>query len=179
MDKLYEVAKFYAETLKDRCFHLKAGKRGVTVEFNIVFGAEHFKHIFGLHKLSDLPMIQKNSSSTIFRQILTHELTYEMIGKSKYFSKTEPRLRNFKELESTLFSKELMIKSLKGKFNLITADYMLTQRHGTVHYAHLFLAEKIKGVVLPVTFLINRDNQYIKNNPNKWTVLSIEEVTKK
>lgn len=54
-DKLYEAALFYEKQLNNRVFHLKAGRKGKIIEFDIVFRDEHFKHLIGFHKLIDLP----------------------------------------------------------------------------------------------------------------------------
>ena len=47
MDKLYEVADFYLKNLMSRKFHLTVGKSNNLLEFDIIFGAEDFKYLFG------------------------------------------------------------------------------------------------------------------------------------
>lgn len=71
-----------------------------------------------------------------------------------------------------------MMKSLHGEFNFIKADFMLTNKNDDYGYAHLFLKEKATSITVPVTFIIHHDNSYLRNNPNKWTVLSVEEIPK-
>ncbi len=180
MDKLSSAAHFYNENLLSTKFHLTAARKGNIIEFDIIFSAKEFKHLAGLQKLTDLPDIQTNSSEVVFRQILNNEVTWNTISKSKYVYRCEPRLDQFQEIKSALFSKELMVKSLHGEFNTIRADFMLTHKNDDFGYAHLFLKESDKkGITVPVTFIINSDNKYIRNNPNKWTVLSIEEIKSK
>ena len=176
MDKLYDAAKFYKDNLAGHKFHLKAGKNKRTIEFDIIFGVENFKHLIGLNKLTDIQIGLINSEAGYF-QILNKRTTIEDIQKSAFYKLIEPRIDNFSKLKSALFSKELMVKSLDGTFNLIRADFMLTEKDDSFGYAHLFL--KGDKITVPVTYIINASNYYLRNNPNKWTVLSYEDITNK
>ncbi|MEG9430194.1 MAG: PBECR4 domain-containing protein [Christensenellaceae bacterium] len=179
MDKLYEIAKFYKENLENRTFCLKAGKSGVVREWNIQFTAEHFHHLAGLKKLTDIPKVQEKRN-VVYSRILNKKITIGDIRKSQYYSEMEMRLLNFQEIADVLFSKELMIRSLHGNFNKIQADFMLTKTQTDKgEFFHLFFKERQDGISSPVTFVIHPNNSYIRNNPNKWTVLSIDEITKK
>lgn len=174
-DLLYEAAVYYKENFENKRFHLRAGKSGVLLEFDIFFSSDHFKHLIGLHKLKDIPQT-KSTSSILYRRVLNRELTLSNIKFSLYYYFIEDRLNFFEELKSVLFSKHLMIKSLKGEFNKILADFMLTKKDDRYGYAHLFLREAEKEFAVPVTFFTRENNTYLRNNPNKWTVLSIEEI---
>lgn len=177
MDKLLNAAKFYKEHLVGRKFHLTAAKSGKIIEFDIAFNADNFKHLVGLHKLTDIPLIQRGGN-IIYRQILTGQTTLEDIKKSYFFKDVEKRLDNFSEIKDVLTAKKLMLKSSHGYFNSIRADFLLTKRKSEYGYAHLFLGkDKDKdNFTFPVTFIIHPDNLYLINNPEKWTVLSIEEI---
>lgn len=177
MDKLLRAAEFYRDNLAGRKYHLIAGKSGKKIEFDIAFNEDNFKHLLGLHKLIDI-RISRLSSENGYREILNGRTSLADIEKSKYYEQVEERLDNFNEIKSTLNSKELLIKSLHGEFNFIRADFMLTNRNEEYGYAHLFLKEKGNSITVPVTFIIHPDNSYLRNNPDKWTVLSIEEVKK-
>ena len=177
MEKLYDAAQFYKANLLNRKFHLKAGRKGNTIEFDIIFPANGFKHLAGLHKLTDLPEVQASSGAVLFQQIINKEITFETIYKSKFIGDCEVRLNNFKEIRTALYGKELMLKSLHGEFNSIRADFMLTHKDESYGYAHLFLKESENfDITVPVTFIINPDNKYLQNNPNRWTVLSVDEI---
>lgn len=173
MDKLFEAAKFYKYNLDGHKFHLKAAEKNKELEFDIVFDARNFKHLLGLNKLIDL-QISNTKSEVGYNQILNEEITLSDIEKSKFYHLMKPRLDNYKEIKSALYSKELMVKSLHGAFNSIRADFMLTEKNDKYGYAHLFL--KGDSIAFPVTFIIHTDNAYLRNNPNKWTVLSVEEI---
>lgn len=178
MDKLLEAATFYKQNLLNRKFHLIAGKTQQVIEFDIVFAAGNFKHLLGLQKLSDIPVTQYSNPTPLFRDILNGSVTYNEIAQSKYIAEVEPRLNNFQDIKEALSGEELMMKSQHGSFNIIRADFMLTHRDKDYGFAHLFLKEG-KEITVPVTFIVNADNSYIQNNPQRWKVLSVQEVTKR
>ena len=175
MDKLLTAAQFYNSELNGRNFHLKAGKKGNIIEFDIKFTSEHFHHLAGLHKLKDLTQVQ-GKKAYIFNRILNGKITIDDIKKSEFFPEIENRLNNFCEIKEALYGKELMIKSLHGEFNSIQADFMLTKTDKNYGYAHLFLINKNEAITVPVTVIVHPNNDYLKNNPERWTVLSVEEV---
>jgi len=178
MDKLLDAAQYYNSELNGKDFRLIAAKNGRVIEFEIRFNSEHFHHLIGLQKLKDLTQVNGNRA-TIFNSILNGKLTYKDLEKSEFFPEIERRIENFKDIKSALNGEELMIKSLHGEFNSIRADFMLTHQDEGYGYAHLFLKESEReAITVPVTFIINADNKYLQNNPNKWAVLSVEEVKK-
>lgn len=174
MDKLIEAARYYRDYLDGQKFYLRAGKKNTVIEFFIAFEAQHFYHLAGLHKLNDLAFLRRNGR-IIYRQILDEKTGERDINVSKFYSSIEKRLENFSDIQSVLFSKELMIRSLHGAFNSIRADFMLTARK-PYGYEHIFFKTDIDNVAQPVTYIIHPNNDYLKNNPNKWTVLSIERL---
>lgn len=177
-DLLYSATKFYRDNLNGKDFCLVAGKKGNTATFSISFRSEQFKHLLGLEKLKDIPELQARSSM-VYNAILKKKISYSDIIKSKYYHQMENRLKHFQDLKTALYSKELMIRSLHGEFNLIKADFMLTKTDLSKYgYAHLFFKTDNEGISIPITYIIHPNNAYLQNNPNKWTVLSIEEVKK-
>lgn len=177
MDKLFEAAKFYSDNLINKQFRLTAVKKEKTIEFDIVFAASNFKHLLGLNKLTDIPSTQNNTSAQIFRDILNTRLTYIDISQSKYFSEVEQRIEYFEDLYKALNGKDLMLKSQHGNFNTIIADFMLTNRDNNYGYAHLFMKNDAKkGYTVPITYIINPDNEYLRSHAERWTVLSVAEV---
>lgn len=159
-DILHQAAVFYAENLANRKFKLVAGKKGTKIELTIVFGSEHFKHLAGLHKLTDLP-ICKRDSANVYKEILDKKTNISDLQKSRFFCEVEKRLNDFCKIKTTLLSPNLMLKSLNGYFLGITADYLLSQNENHTDYAHLFLKVK-NDIVVPVTFFIRDDDKYLK-----------------
>lgn len=177
MNKLKDAAQFYKDYLLNRKFILKAGKNRKEIEFEIIFAKSNFKHLIGINKLTDLPIINNSSSAVNFNQILNNELTYAVITQSKYFSEAEQRIEHFEDLYKALKGKELMLKSQYGKFNTIVADFMLTNRDDDYGFAHLFMCkDEKKGFTVPVTYIIQPDNDYLKSNAERWKVLSVDEI---
>lgn len=180
MDKLKAATQFYKDNLLNRKFRLRVGKNKQEIQFDIVFATSNFKHLIGLNKLTDIPSTQNNSSAQIFRDILNNKLTYSEVSQSKYFSEAEERIEHFEDLYKALNGKELMLKSQHGKFNTITADFMLTNKDNGYGYAHLFmLNDDKKGYAVPITYIIQHDNDYLRSHAERWTVLSVEEIKQK
>lgn len=92
MDKLLQAAKFYRDNLVNRKFHLIAVKKGKFLELDISFEAENFKHLLGLQKLIDLPLMSRNSE-IIYRQILHGKTTLSDIEKSDFFQSNKAAFR--------------------------------------------------------------------------------------
>ena len=177
-DLLYKAAKFYQDNLDGKDFCLAVGKKGNLATFVISFRPEHFKHLLGLDKLKDITFLQARSSM-VYNAILKRKISYFDIIKSPRFSEMENRLKNFPDLKNALYSKELMVRSLHRKFNTIEADFMMTKTDLSKYgYAHLFFKTDKEGISIPITYIIHPNNAYLQNNPNKWTVLSIEEIQK-
>ncbi len=175
MDKLQEAAIYYSQNLEGKKFHLTAGKNKKLLELDIVFSASNFKHLIGLHKLKDLPMM-KNKSQVLYRRILNKEITYADIAKSAYLSEMEARLDVFDKMRNTLFAPNIMLKALNGEFKNISADFLLSKKNEGNGNLHLFLKNDKAGVTIPVTFFEHRNDNYLNSHGGRWTVLSVEEI---
>lgn len=176
MDKLFEVANYYKENLDGKKFHLQAAKKGKLIDLEIVFGAEHFKHLTGLHKLTDIQATQAKSE-ILYHRILNKEISMDNINSSSHLSEMGDRLEVFNKLKETLLSPNLMLKSSHGRFRGVTADFLLVQQKDK-NNIHLFLKGDNEGIVIPVTYFQRQDNVYLRTDSARWTVLSVEEVKK-
>ena len=180
-DKLYEAAKFFKDNLENKRFHLKAGnKQKKLIEFDIQFTANNFKHLTGLHKLTDVPQF-KRKSSRLYNDILNKEITEKDIFQSeKLTDETIKRIEHFQVLKDILQDKRIMIRSVDGQFFKIPADYMITKSDVDKQYAHLFLKRNDgnQSITFPVTFIIEPSTLFLGKKEERWTVLSIEEVKK-
>lgn len=177
MNKLYDVALYYKENLNGKKFHLVAGKKGKTLDLDIHFREEHFKHLFGIHKLTDIPISRLNSE-ILYQRVLDRIITSKDIEASRFYNLAEERLNVFDKLKDTLFSKKLMIKSNKGDFKGIEADFILTKPMENEGNLHLFLKNRHNGIAIPVTYFPRNDNKFLTlNDTARWTVLSVEEIT--
>lgn len=177
MDKLFEIAQYYKNNLIRRKFKFSLERKGKYMSICLSFFSNNFKHLLGLHKLTDIPALS-NKSETIYRSILNNKLTYKDICCSKYFEQIENRIENFKYILETIFSKELFFKSLKGNFGtLIRADYLLVNKKHD-GYIYLFLIED-RQLVTPVTFFADCEDKYFRQNATNWKILSVEEIIDK
>lgn len=177
IDILYEAAKFFHDNLEGKQFHLIAGKRGNLLEFDIVFNAKHFKHLIGFHKLYDIPMSDR-SSEVIYHQILDKKTDYSDIENSCYIKEMEDRLKVFNRIKDLLFSPNVMLKSSKGFFRTIRADFLLSKTDDLLGNIHLFLKGDKEGIVFPVSYFTDNTNAFFVLGYAKWKVLSVREIVK-
>lgn len=178
MDKILEVAKDYKENLDGHKFHLVAGKNKRLLDLQIIFGKEHFKHLIGIHKLTDLPYARMDSDMLLHR-ILNGEIGYSDFAKSEHFYKMAKRIENFDKIKDTLFSSKLMVKSNHRNFRMIEADVMLSKKDETNANLHLFLKkDNLNRIVVPVTFIKQKNDYYFNmKDTARWTVIYVEEIT--
>ena len=178
-DTLYEIAEFYKKNFENRKFHLTAGNaKRELLEFDVHFTADQFKHLTGLHKLTDIKPLQR-ASYRVYNDILNRQITMQDIKKSKYLTnETTKRIEYFKVLNQILQAKKSMIRSVEGLFFTIQADYMITKPDVDGQYAHLFLKKNIgnQDLTFPVTFIIEPSTRYLGKIKERWTVLSVEEL---
>ena len=103
----------------------------------LFFEREHFMHLIGLHKLTDL-QIQRFRKEQMYNMVMRDELTYDYIEKSVFFSEIKQRIELFPILETALDSNELLIKYKHGfaQGTVIMASYIIIYNYGdvTIHY---------------------------------------------
>ncbi|MBO5416746.1 MAG: hypothetical protein J6A83_08975 [Clostridia bacterium] len=176
-DILYEAACFYRDNLENKRFRITAGKKGVLSQIDVVFLAENFYHLMGMHKLKDLSAVVKANRTAFYINVLNGEVKYTDICDSRYKSNTISRLKNHKEMLNILKSKEVLLKSLHGCFSGVNADYLMTVQIPTSKRGHLFFAKR-DAVSMPCSFFVLPDNidKYIKDGTSL-KVLNVEEIT--
>jgi hypothetical protein len=165
-DKLKECALAFRELL-DKEYHIKAGKKGKLIEVRIFFDKEHFHHLIGLHKLSDLRQI-KRSNTEAFDDIINDKLTYEEIASSEFFNEMSDRLEYFPFLEQMLDSEEAMIKYNKSQAkSSIEAEYIIYSKIDDL-YVHFFIdIDEKQQKYFGRTFFTRSDSLYLYDRPYK------------
>ena len=179
MDKLQEAAIYYKEELEDKKFHITAGKKGETMELTLCFDASNFKHLLGLHKLTDIPQMSR-PSDILYQQILDGKTHLADISESTHYEEINTRLENFFYLKDTILSSNTMQKSNDGSFYSIRADTVFIKNVESKKYTYVF--GKIvddKETAVPVSFFCNNNPQPYLEKSSRWTVLSVEEVSEK
>ena len=120
MDKLKLSANAFQKLL-DIKFRCIIGRKGKLREFILAFDTYDFHHLAGLHKLSDIPAIRKNRER-VFKNILSDNITYDMINKSKDFSLIKSRLEYLDRLEEFMDSNSIIFTYDKRNNNLSNID---------------------------------------------------------
>ena len=126
MDHLQSCAKAF-EHLLDFQYHIIIGRKGKSVELNILFDPTEFHHLVGLHKLHDLRIARENRDK-VFQQILTGNISINDLKKSQYFPNIQKRIEPFIQIENFLDSNKLIFRYNQKlqTFSLIEAEYLLS-----------------------------------------------------
>ena len=136
VDKLKASAIAFERLLKYED-EIVAGSKKTLLEMTLFFEREHFMHLIGLHKLTDL-QIQRFRKEQMYDMVMRDELTYDYIEKSVFFSEIKERIELFPILETALDSNELLIKYKHGvaRGTVIRASYIIIYNYGdvTIHY---------------------------------------------
>ena len=104
VDKLKASAIAFERLLKYE-YEIVAGSKKTLLEMTLFFEREHFMHLIGLHKLTDL-QIQRFRKEQMYDMVMRDELTYDYIEKSVFFSEIKERIELFPILETALDSNE-------------------------------------------------------------------------
>ena len=126
MDHLQSCAKAF-EHLLDFQYHIIIGRKGKSVELNILFDPTEFHHLVGLHKLHDLRIARENRDK-VFQQILTGNISINDLKKSQYFPNIQKQIEPFIQIENFLDSNKLIFRYNQKlqTFSLIEAEYLLS-----------------------------------------------------
>ncbi len=163
-DKLKKCAISY-EKLLNKEYIITAKKKKVTLEITLYFRKEHFFHLVGLNKLTDIQVL-RNNKTKIFEKILNGKITYEIIKKSVHFNDMAECLEYFPSLENILDDYELMIKFNSNKTkSKIKAKYIIYFIRNDI-VIHYFVDESIEeNKYFGRTFFTRKDKAYLCDNP--------------
>lgn len=164
MDLLYECINKYKNYVGcNYTFFLDCG-----INFTVAFKKNHFYHLIGLHKLTDVKQLQKsqyNSANSIYRNILNGNITFNDIVKSSHYSEIENRLKFFTDVDNIINSKVIIDfdYSKVNQTNLLS-NYILFKDYGEVKAHYCFAYDRNgKDVYYPETFFVHNNDYYIKN----------------
>lgn len=170
MDKLLKAATEYEKLLHKDFLYVLEGDISITLNFQ----PQHFHHLMGLQKLTDIDQVQKITHGTrprtfardIYKDIRTGVTTLDNISKSKYFSEVENRLEYFNQINSIVEYEKIIIdfntELLGFRSTLRQAEYVLHKQSHTGLYLNLFLGQDRakKDKKYPLTFIPSRTDQY-------------------
>lgn len=162
MDKLEEVMKDY-ESLTNKCYVYDLVDKG---EIKVFFKKENFPHVIGLHKLLNIKDLKrlyykKISGKNIYKQLENKKISSEMIFKSPHYKKIEDRFNYFYKVKELVFEKVIYDFDRSKLRSTIPADLVLYTIQDNL-YIHLFLVKRKQGYYVPMTFIVEVDDTYIK-----------------
>ncbi len=126
MDLLQQAAAAYSNIMNFE-YYITVGKNGKSTSYVLQFNEDEFKHIAGLHKLTDLDDIRRSSSRKLLIDISQSNLTLMDIQDSIAYANIENRLRNLPYLEHYLDNFDTIYDWNKNKspFSKINANIMI------------------------------------------------------
>lgn len=160
MGKISDLAEYYEGFIdKKYIYNLENG-----TSFNVIFEKKRFAHLLGLHKIKDVPQLnklsqKKYSGNKAFKDVKSEIIKDEQIFKSYYFDEIENRYKYFSKLEDIVFQKVIYDFDSDKANSKIKADMMLYTVEDGLHL-HLFLVKSNKGDMVPMTFIVENGNKY-------------------
>lgn len=175
MDKLQECAKSF-EKLLDKKYHIVIGRKGKSVDIELMFNIADFHHLIGLHKLKDLRLSRGNREE-IFRDILSGHILFSNIEQSLHFNQIEKRIEPFSDLEKILDDNHLVFKynEKAHSFSLIQAEYLLSTPY-KANEIYIFLDKKGEEQFFCRSFFPKENKDYTIGQPS-YTLLFKEKIT--
>lgn len=163
------VVRFQDLLSKDYYLTLEDGTK-----LHIFFQTKDFKHLLGLHKLTDMPDISRAGANAVFNAVLNKRITQEQIEKSEYYYKIKDRIEHFPQIES-VFGKEVIVdfnSTLLQKCDL-KAEYLMYHECDSSYtdYIHLAIGHTVKGYY-PESFFYEPTKQYLSGQ----IILEVEKI---
>lgn len=126
MELLKDCATKFLELLNYK-YHIVIGRKGKSVEFDLVFEKTDFHHLAGLHKLIDNDFIRTSEREKIFDSIINGDVLEEKLSKSSFYIEVENRLPSLLRLEELLDNNDLIFHFSKkiDPTTKINANYIL------------------------------------------------------
>ena len=176
-DILYQTAKFYKEKLSSRHYEIKIQKANREEQIEIRFFPESFYHLVGLHKLKDIPQVQR-SARKVFQEILSGKITSNDIVRSQYFTEMEDRLQHHEEIFNIFSIRSIFFKALHKRFKGVTADCVICgEIPDSKLYSFLFFIHSRESFLNPVSFFTRNENKEYTKDGVRWKVVSVADVT--
>lgn len=179
MDKISGAIKTYEGLMnKKYIYELLNGD-----SLEVIFKKENFPHVIGLHKLVDINEFNRLNNKTIkgnkvFKMVKNKDIEEEKIVNSPNYEKIELRVDKFHKINELVFNRVIYNFDRTKVRTTIKADLVLyTVEDGM--YIHLFLVKNKFGKYVPMTFIVETNDKYIKGqNDFAISKLSIEEKNK-
>lgn len=176
-DILFSTATAF-HSLLNKKYIIKLGRKGKSMLIHLSFDKSHFHHLAGLHKLSDMPTLQKVSREYIFDMIINKKLSYNDIKNSNFIHEAQKRLTPLFYLEQMIDSNELVFRYLEknNPYSKIKADFLLQNSIGNDEI-FIFLDRDYsnKNIHFCRSIFSKEYIDYAKNQP-RYTVLEKRKI---
>ena len=167
-DKLKEMYIEYMKLDGYRAEYLL--QNGTTIEFT--YEKKYFGHLLGLHKLTDIQIIQfwqdksnlKVNLKSVIRQIKKEQLTDADIKKSTFYPQIKERYENFSydTLTSLNYTDAIIDFDASLLGSKLKSDYLLYEINDGGGYNHMGLAiDSLSGKRYAETFFIEPTGKYL------------------
>lgn len=163
MDKISEAIIIYESLINKK--YIYDLSNGNSLEVN--FKKENFPHLIGFHKLIDIIEFNKLNNKTIkgnkvFNMVKNKDIKSEKIMNSPNYEKIILRVDNFHAINELIFNKVIYDFDKTKVRTYINADLVLYAKKDLM-YVHLFLIKNKFGKYVPVTFIVDQSDKYIKD----------------
>ncbi|MFV0401233.1 MAG: PBECR4 domain-containing protein [Oscillospiraceae bacterium] len=136
------------ENLLDKEYNIVLGKKGVTYDITLNFTEYEFKHLAGLHYLTDIEGVAGDSSKRVFDSIVNGSITDDTLKNSRFYGDICARIESLSKLESILDSVStsyyFKYDENKSRHSRITADFIIKEGKEEIGFSAVFI-EKNKG----------------------------------
>lgn len=167
-------------SLQNTEYRILLGHKNSAVELKVIFRAEDFDHLSGMHYAADVDFgLHRNQyrGSKLVPALLTGKLDGTLIEKSQSWGKISERLL-------AVLCLDLILES---EFSIYKFERFKLPFHSEIKAAYCIFSEKYQSGVF---LFLDRDNKYYycksifekdwndyRTNQVKWTVLKKEKVT--
>lgn len=154
------------------------GRKNVEKDIVIHFNKSDFKHLVGLHYLTDIRSLH-GSSEDIYDNIKNGVVSYSILENSTHYSEIESnRIALFPAIKSLIENNKLIFRFNKSQsaYTRIKYEYVM-EFEGENDTSYLFLNKSRKeGEYSGVSFFKKEGRDYTKGQ-TRWTVLKIKRMT--
>ncbi len=176
-DILVEYEKLF---YKDYTYYLENGQI-----ITFTFGKENFDHLFGTHKVKDIPLFYRNNGTRktakeIYNLLKKNTVTDEMLKNSSNFDEIRERVEHFHLLDAICKGEIIFWFDKTKARSIIDAQVLIySKQQEPIKHLHIFLKRLHDNKYVPISFTVEPTNRFIENQfQRKVKKLEITEIKK-
>lgn len=183
-DKLRMAAQAYHE-LSQFEFKVILGKKRKTIEKTLHFNHSNFFHLAGLHKLTDLNLLDTTDENgrqltpiKVFENILTGELSDDFFKNSVYYPLILDRLEIIISLQHYISNHRMMFNRIRyTPGSKIRWHWLMVFQDDNKCFLFFSEEKNNANVLLPISAFFAREIDYAKGQSH-YTVLKLNKFSK-